>query len=38
MGVRPVIDWSLEPSLLVKAFMNAIKNRKPPNGCIFHSD
>lgn len=39
---REVIGWSLDTSLetkiLVKAFMNAIKKRKPSVGCIFHSD
>ena len=39
---REVIGWSLEltleTSLVIKAFMNAIKNRKQFSGCVFHFD
>lgn len=39
---REVIGWSLadhmEVSLVKSAFSSAIKNQKPKEGCIFHSD
>ena len=39
---REIVGWnlsdSIETSLLIKAFKNAVNFHKPKKGCIFHSD